>query len=74
MMCKIIDGKTTHFFICPTRAHRDSVPKSDENIPQFYSFDHAYDMGWSFTRDTRFSKDGKTFGVCPEYHNKLKEH
>ena len=66
-MCTVEDGADIYFYQCPNRDHytEDVLERSSGVIPRYYSHKHAYDSGWRFTTDKKWSKGGNTVGVCP---------
>ncbi len=58
------DGKN-NLAICPCR---DCTGGSDGQISNFYSFEHAKEFGWHFTKSITFCDQNNKDGVwvCPE--------
>lgn len=54
-------------FICPCL---DCKPDPDEEMPVFYSYQHAIDFGWIKTKECKYCEPGKQFVfVCPQCYN-----
>ena len=63
-------GKNEHF-ICPCRGCK----ATDElNIPTFYSYKHAFDSGWVYTKEIKHCDPDNINGVwvCPSCYKTVK--
>lgn len=63
-MLRILDYQGTDnvaFFTCPCR----ECPGSKE-IEDAYSERHAGRLGWKWSKDIKFSKDGEKVYICPD--------
>ena len=65
-LMEVYESPSGHFllFKCANRKHMEEEP-NDKSIPKFYNYKHAFDEGWRFTKDKRWSIDGKHVVVCP---------
>ena len=69
MIIKHDDGRREHW-MCPSNLHQKlevfAQADGERTIPEYYSFTHAKDDGWIFTKDKKFSMRGDMVAVCPK--------
>lgn len=55
------DDSSKQHYVCPCRDCNGDM----ETIPEYYSHQHAFDKGWRFVMNIKYSEYGKVVAVCP---------
>ena len=71
MIIEYDSGMVEHF-ICPCVNCKAIL---EENIPTFFSYKHALDSGWVYTKETKYCDPDNCGGVwvCPACYKNNKE-